>query len=286
MLKYIQENLIVIISTLSLIIAFSALMLNRKTSKLNSYNQIACYHVFLLKKGLLTQLVNKHDFNVKIYPSISSKVIPFDYSLCVRPYIGGIYRTQIFSIFDNDFSFGINKTCPLISSLKPKVFSTKKYANNSAYCFSSTPLYPYTYVLGKFDENQQKCDMQLNRYHFCIEITDYCNNTEIWYMSFSLLLSNIKDSQYKWKKCIYYNGYKYYTFHDINITSPKDIPKNFDRAATFNKSLTKIIANKEISIDSVNLMENDFDKLEYDLQLYEMKEYIEFLKRIKYNKLT
>lgn len=69
-------------------------------------------------------------------------------------------------------------------------------------------------------------DSQLNRYHFYIEITDYCKNTEIWYMSFSLLLSNIKETS-EWKKCTYYHGYEYYTFNDINIISPRDIPKNY-----------------------------------------------------------
>lgn len=281
MQNYLQDNLSVIISTLSLFVAFFALMINRKTARLNSYNQKACYHVFLVKKGLLQKTINKYDFNVKIYPSAISEIIPFDYSLCIRPYIGGIYRTQIFSDFDNQCTLGTAKTRPLILNKKPKGISPKKYANNEEYQFSSTPLFPYVYALGKFDEDSRKSDRQLNRYHFYIEITDYCNNTEIWYMSFSLLLSNIKESEYNWKKCTYYHGYKYYTFNDINIVSPKDIFKNVDRISNFNKSLSEIVEKEENSCDSINLINDGFSKMEYDLQLYEMKEYITFLEKIK-----
>lgn len=279
--SYIQNNPSIIISTLSLVVALLAFRVNRNTSKLNSYNQKACYHVFLLKKGLLAHLKNKYDFNAKIYPSICSEVIPFDYSLCIRPYIGGIYRTQIFSTFDNEYSLGINRTLPVILLAKPKGLSPKKYANKAEYYLSSTPLFPYAYAT----ENTQKSDRQLNRYHFYIEITDYCNNIEIWYMSFSLLLSNIKEENRNWNKCTYYHGYEYYTFNDINIISPRDIPKNLDRTNSFTKSIEEIVGKEENSLDSANLIEYGFDKMEYDFQLYEMKEYIAFLKRLSNNKI-
>lgn len=285
MISYLKTNPSIIISTLSLIVALLAFTVNRKTSKLNSYNQKACYNVFLIKKGLLAHLKNKYDFNAKIYPSICSEVIPFDYSLCIRPYIGGIYRTQIFSTFDNEYSLGINRTLPVILLAKPKGLSPKKYANKAEYYLSSTPQFPYAYASGKFDENTRKSDRQLNRYHFYIEITDYCNNIEIWYMSFSLLLSNIKEGKGKWYKCTYYHGYEYYTFNDINIVSPKDIPKNLDRTNNFTKSIEEIVGKKENSLDSVNLIEHGVDKMEYDFQLYEMKEYIAFLKRLRENKI-
>lgn len=275
-----SQDVSIIISILSLIVSLSALKLNRKISKLSSYNLKACYRVFLLQKGLVAKLFRQYDFSVKIYPSVSAGVIPFDYRLCIRSDIGGIYRTQIFSAFDNEFSLGINKTQPQVLTEKPKDFVPRKYANNSESSFLSTPFFPYAYAVGKFNSSLNKADEQLNRYHFYIEITDYCNNTEIWYMSFSLLLSNVKKTQYEWKKCKQYDGYEYYTFHDINITSPKDIPKNLDCATTFNKSLTEIIARKENSLESVNLIENGFAKVEYDFQLYEMKEYIDFLKRL------
>ncbi len=280
MVQYLQENPSIIISILSLVVAFFALILNKKISKLNSYNHRACYNVFLLKKGLKAQLLNKYDFSVKIYNSIESKAIPFSYSLCIRPYIGGISRAQIFSVFDNEYSLGINKTQPQVLIEKPKAFSFRKYANNLDCLFRSTPFYPYAYAVGNFDKDLKKAENQLNRYHFYIEISDYCNNTEIWYMSFSLLLSNKKDSQYEWNRCKYCEEYEFYSFHDINITSPKDVPKNLDRATTFNKNIKDIIDKKENSLESARLIEKGFLDLEYDFQLYEMKEYIEFLKKL------
>lgn len=281
-----KNNPSVIISTFSLIVALLALKVNRETAKLNSYNQKACYHVFVMKKGLIAHLLKKHIFNVKIFPSISSEVIPFDYRLYIQPYIGGIYRAQIFSTFDDEYVLGISKTGPTILTTKPKGFSLKKYANNLKYYLSSNLLFPYVYATSKFDENSQKSDNQLNRYHFYIEITDYCSNTEIWYMSFSLLLSNMNDPNYTWKKCTYYHGYDYFTFHDISIVSPNDIPKNFSRIENFNKSLDEIVGKEENTLDSVNLIEHGFEKLEYDLQLYEMKEYILLIKKLSNNKLT
>lgn len=285
MISYLKSNPSIVISTLSLFVALLAFIVNRKTSKLNSYNQKACYNVFLIKKSLLAHLKNKYDFNVKIFPSVCSNVIPFDFSLRIRPYIGGVYRTQIFSTFDNKYSLGINRTLPKILFSKPKGLSPKKYANKAEYYMSSSPLFPYACASGKFDENTQTADRQLNRYHFYIEITDYCNNIEIWYMSFSLLLSNIKEGNVKWRKCNYYHGYEYYTFNDINIVSPKDIPKNLDRANIFNKSLEEIVGKKEKSLDSFNLIKHGFDKMEYDFQLYEMKEYVSFLKKLHESKL-
>ena len=189
----------------------------------------------------------------------------------------------MFSTLNDENSLGISKTGPIILTTKPRDFSLKKYANKAEYYLSSKLLFPYAYATGKFDESTRKYDRQINRYHFYIEITDYCNNTQIWYMSFSLLLSNIKYPEYNWNKCTYCHYYEYYTFHDINIVSPKDISSNLDRIANSNKSLVEIIKEKENSFDSVNLIEHGFEQLEYDFQLYEMKEYISFLKKLSNN---
>lgn len=284
MIKYICENLSVPISVASLIVALFTLKLNRKNAKHNSYNQTACCHVFFMRRRLFARVINKYDFDIKIHNSISSKVIPFDYSLIVRPYIGGIYRMQLFSTFDNKNSLGINKTGPVILSSKPKRNLYKKYASDSEWHFSSTPLFPYFSAYGKVYENSKSYDKQLNRYHFYLEVTDFCKNTEIWYISFSLLLSDIKESEKKWEKYIFDKEYKYYTFADINIVSPRDIPKNLARVSDFSKTLEEIEGRQENSLNSTVLMQKGFDKLNYDLQLFEMKEYITFFKKLKAEK--
>lgn len=271
----------IVISALSLLIACLAFLVNQKNSTLNSYAQKACYQVFFVKRNFLELFLNKYRFNIKIYPSIMSEVIPFNYTLRIRPYIGGIYRTQLFTSFDDDFSLGTAKTGPILFETMPSKISLKKYANTSDHQLSTNVLFPYAYAVGKYDEKTRKSDNQLNRYHSYIEITDYCGNTEIWYMSFSLLLSNKKDTQYKWLKCTFYDGYDYYTYNNIAIVSPKDVLKNYNRTLKFNKSIDQIIGKTNNSLESKSLIENGFAKMEYDFQLYEMKEYINFLKKLK-----
>jgi len=56
---------------------------------------------------------------------------------------------------------------------------------------------------------------EFSRYHFCIEITDFNDNSEVWYVGFSLVVNRDKDMKVK-----------DYEFEDINIVSPKDIIKN------------------------------------------------------------
>ncbi len=191
----------------------------------------------------------------------------------------------MFSTFDDESSLGISKTLSNIVTEKVKHSLTKKYAYKSVTYFSSTPLYPYFSANGKFDENTRTCERKLNRYHFYIQITDYCNNSEIWYITFSLLLSNVKDEQKSWRKCKYDTGYIYYNFDDINIVSPIDISKNLNRVNNFKKCLEEIEGKEENSLDSTSLMKHGSDAINHDLQLFEMKEYIAFLKNLSDEKL-
>ncbi|WP_255763350.1 hypothetical protein [Clostridium butyricum] len=229
--------------------------------------------------------MKKYNFTVKISNSAYSKVIPFEHELIITPKIGGIYEAQMFSAFDDELSLGVNKTLPNIVPKKEKHSLSKEYAYKSVTSFSSTPLYPYFSVSGKFGENACKCEKKLNRYHFYIQIADYCNNIEIWYISFSLLLSNLEDEQKSWRKCSYDTGYAYYTFDDINIVSPRDIPKNLNRSNRFKKCLEEIEGKEENSLDSSTLIKDGFDTMNQNLQLFEMKEYIAFLKNLSDEKL-
>ncbi|WP_434307604.1 hypothetical protein [Clostridium botulinum] len=285
MIEYLQKNPNIAISIFSLITSIFALSFSQKTAKLNSYNQKGCYNIFLIPRGFFAKLMKKYDFTVKIYNSVTSKVIPFDYKLVISPKIGGIYEAQMFSTFDDESSLGINKTLPNILTKKAKHSLSKEYAYKSVTSFSSTPLYSYFSVSGKFGENTCKCERKLNRYHFYIQITDYCNNIEIWYISFWLLLSSIKDEQKSWRKCNYDTGYAYYIFDDINIVSPRDIPKNLNRANNFKKCLEEIEGKEENSLESITLIKDGFDTMNRDLQLLEMKEYIAFLKNLSDKKL-
>lgn len=285
MIEYLQKNPNIAISIFSLIISIFAIAFSQKTAKLNSYNQKGCYNIFFIPRGIFAKLMKRYSFTVKIYNSVDSNVIPFDYRLVINPSIGGVYGAQMFSTFEDESSLGINKTFPNIITEKLKYSLSKKYAFKSVTYFSSTPLHPYFSASGKFSEDTCTCERKLNRYHFYIQITDYCNNTEIWYISFSLLLSNVKDEQKSWRKCNYDTGYTYYNFDDINIVSPMDIPKNLNRANNFKKCLEEIEGKEENSLDSTTLIKHGFDTINYDLQLFEMKEYIAFLKKLSDEKL-
>lgn len=66
-----------------------------------------------MPRGFFAKLKEKYNFNVKIYNSVQSKVIPFEHEPIITPKIGGIYEAQMFSIFDDELSLGINKTLPI-----------------------------------------------------------------------------------------------------------------------------------------------------------------------------
>lgn len=125
----------------------------------------------------------------------------------------------------------------------------------------------------------------LNRYHFYLEITDYCNNTEIWYISFSLLLSNFKDYNLEWKHCYDCYGYKYYAYDDVCIVSPKDIIMNFNRINGFDENLDDILDIDRNNGESKSLKNNGYEGVRSKLQLYEMKKYHNFIKKLNDEKI-
>lgn len=267
------------IAIVSLLIAILAFYTSRKSAKLNSYNQRGAYEVLLLERKLNT---NK-SFEVKIFNSIMSKTLPFDYKLIVHSQIGGIYKAMKFDILGEKSFVGIAKTLPRINKTMLVFHPFKRYAYNTNIHFKSTPLFPY--ATAKNIDNDSENKLMLNRYHFYLEITDYCNNTEIWYISFSLLLSTDKEFNLYWKQCHDCYGYKYYAYDDICVVSPKDIIRNLDRIMDFDKNLKDIIDCYEHTNDSKSLMNDRYEKLISELQLYEMKEYHKFIKRLKDEKI-
>jgi len=262
------------IAIVSLLVAIFAFYTSKKSAKLNSYNQRGAYEVLLLER----KLNSNKSFEVKIFNSILSETLPFDYKLIVHSQLGGIYRTMKFDVLDKKTLIGIAKT--LHKKKKISVFHPfKKYAYNTNIHFDSSPLYPYATACVLNDASQN--DFMLSRYHFYLEITDYCNNTEIWYISFSLILSNEKEYDLKWKPCHNRYRYKYYAYDDICVVSPKDIIRNLDRIKTFDKSLNDIIDRDEYTGNSKSLINEGYVKINSKLQLYEMKEYHNFIKKLK-----
>ncbi len=124
MIEYLQKNPNIAISIFSLITSIFALSFSQKTAKLNSYNQKGCYNIFLIPRGFFAKLMKSMTY-CKIYNSVTSKVIPFDYKLVISPKIGGIYEAQMFSTFDDESSLGINKTLPNILTKKQNTLYLK-----------------------------------------------------------------------------------------------------------------------------------------------------------------
>lgn len=267
------------IALASLLVSIFAFYMSGKNTKLNSYSQNGVYSIILLNRKLS---INK-SLCVKIFDSATSDTLPFDYKLVVHSQVGGIYRAIVFNILDERNPIGMSKTIPTTNKRMLGFHPFKKYAYNTNIYFDSTPLFPYAsaYVLNDDSKN----NFMISRYHFYIEITDYCNNTEIWYVAFSLLLSNEKKCDFEWKPCHIRYGYKYYTYDDICVVSPKDIIRNLDRINTFNKSLNDIIDKDEHTGNSKSLMNKGYMKTNSELQLYEMKEYHKFIKELKNEKI-
>lgn len=263
-IKVLKGNFSIMISLLALITSIFSLILSEKNSKLNSYSQKAIYSIFLLKINWFNRLIKNYNFHVKIFNSVISQTIPFNYGIVIKPYIGGIHKAKIFSSLNENSYLGTEKNVPIITNNRTPIY-LKKYAYIYTTYFSSSPLFSY------FSFSMEKDNMMLNRYHLYILITDYCNNTEIWYISFSLLLKKNSNmyNEIEWKKFKGYCGFKYYCFDDINIVSSKELCSNIEKIENFKKTLEEIEKN------------TDFDSVKYDLQLYEMKEYLLFLEKTK-----
>jgi hypothetical protein len=123
-----------------------------------------------------------------------------------------------------------------------------------------------------------------HRYHRYIEITDYCGNTEIWYFSFLLCLSNLKEDTERERgwKCYRgtWGGFKYYKFVGFVIISPKYFPKNLNKTITYKKSLSDITGIESKFGESEEFVKKGYYKIVQELKLYEIREYHEFLQRL------
>lgn len=277
MSEFLKENGIAIFS---LCVAIVALSLNRKNSKLNSYDQHGSYIVFFQKETKIKRWLYGPQFCVKINNSSMLNVIAFDYNLKIKPLLGGIYRTHLFDDIEKKDYIGTTRTLPVVRTYKNKSKFPNKYAHQNMVNFSSTPIYSYFSVNGQFNKEESYFENRLCRYHKYIEITDYRGNTEIWYVSFSLHLSNLKEDR-NWKKCNGNVAFKYYKFDELNIVSPRDIPANLNRALQFNKDISNISGSEKSWGESERFVELGFSSINSELLLYEMKEYILFLDNLQ-----
>lgn len=285
--KFVEENILAVftacIAFFSFVIAIKSLFLNKNNSRLNSYNFKGNFSVYFKKNSELKQLFVPPSFKVKINNSIMSSTIPFEYTLQIVATIGGVFRAHCFNSMDDSSTLGVVKTLPIIKlKVKRKRFS-KKYAHENVISFSSDYFYSYFEALGRYDEENDFRENKLNRYHNYIEITDYCGNTEIWYFSFSLHLSNLEeDFKYgEWKTCCdSFDQFRYYRFSDFTIMSPKDLPMNLKRVFKAEKNLSDIEEEENDFSESKRFIDKGYKEIEYDLQLYEIKEYHDFLQKL------
>ncbi len=242
------------ISILALLVSILALRLNKINYITQSYYQNGSYKVFFVKLSCLDKILSRDCFEVKVSQSVISDSYVFPYYICITPNVGGIERSQLFDIIDTgSIVLGTCKTRPIIrNKFKKFNFINKKYAHSQIVSFGDVQKYPY------FINNYNDSRLSLSRYHFCIEITDFRSNTEIWYVSFSLVL-NKDDENYV------VDG----KFDDLNIVSQRDLVKNMNMLINFNETLDDIFKKDNV------------DDATYSLQLFEMKEYLNFLVKLK-----
>lgn len=258
------------IAILALLISILVFILNRQSTKLNSYNQHGHYSIYLKKTNFIEKLFS-FNFRVRISDSFSTNSINLDYTLKVKPLLGGISRAYLFDNItpqkNKGITRGITRTLPVIKNKDIKSFLHKQYAFKNTNTLSSSDWFPYFLVNGQKNKNENYFEKRLCRYHNYIEISDYSGNTEIWYISFSLLLSNLSADN-NWSKCKKNSYFKYYKFEDYSIVSPRDIPANLNKTIDFDKDLTTI---------KDDFITGGFSKTNFNLQLYEMKEYRIFI---------
>lgn len=244
------------ISILALIVSFFALRLNIRNYRAQSYYQNGSYKIFLVELSWLDNFLSRYCFKAKVTKSSGSNSYTFPYHIAISPNVGGVERAQFFEIIpDGGINLGIRKTIPIIKkNFKKFNFINKQYAHAQIISFGGSEKHPYFY--NSYNHSESKTS--LSRYHFCIEITDFKNNTEIWYVSFSLILNKDKGNDV-------ING----KFDDFTIVSPKDLIKNINEVTNFNTSLEDISKK------------DDINQVKYELQLFEMKEYLNFLSKVK-----
>ncbi|WP_312211821.1 hypothetical protein [Pseudescherichia sp.] len=287
----IKENIIPLVSAavaiVSLFVATRSLAQSKVSARLASYNARGSYDVFLTKDSQFKCCFGNANHQVKIYSSIMSGTIDFDYEINIIAINGGIYRAQLFENIEKREFIGISTTGPELRASIPTNSPPKKYANQGRVSFYGTPLFPYFSAASRENDTADEDAIQLNRYHQYIEITDFCGNTEIWYLAFSLHLSKLESDFNKadgWRALAKNSTpYKYYRFAAVTIVSPKDLPKNLDAALTPQQTLEEIRGSEESWQPSTQLSDAGWEAMNNKLKLYEMQEYYRFIKRIKDN---
>lgn len=287
----IKANIIPFVSAavaiISLFVATRSLAQSRLSARLASYNARGSYDVFLTEDSRFKRYFGDANHQVKIYSSVMSGTIDFDYEINIIAINGGIYRAQLFENIEKREYIGISTTGPELRTSIPKHSPPKKYANQGRISFYGTPLFPYFSAAGRENDTDDEDAIQLNRYHQYIEITDFCGNTEIWYLAFSLHLSNRENDFNKadgWRALAKNSTpYKYYRFAAVTIVSPKDLPKNLDAALTPQQTLQEIRGSEESWQPSVQLSDAGWEAMNNKLKLHEMQEYYRFIKRVKDN---
>ncbi|WP_313112738.1 hypothetical protein [Pseudescherichia sp.] len=286
-----KANIIPLVSAavaiVSLFVATRSLAQSKLSARLASYNARGSYDVFLTKDSQFKRYFGNANHQVKIYSSVMSGTIDFDYEINIVAMNGGIYRAQLFENIEKREFIGISTTGPELRTSIPKHSPPKNYANQGRVSFYGTPLFPYFSAAGRENNTADEDAIQLNRYHQYIEITDFCGNTEIWYLAFSLHLSNLESDFNKangWRALAKNSSpYKYYRFAAVTIVSPKDLPKNLDAALTPQQPLEEIRGSEESWQPSTQLSDAGWEAMNNKLKLYEMREYYRFIKRIKDN---
>ncbi|WP_314419829.1 hypothetical protein [Pseudescherichia vulneris] len=286
-----KANIIPLVSAavalVSLFVATRSLAQSKLSARLASYNARGSYDVFLTKDSRFKRYFGNANHQVKIYSSLMSGTIDFDYEINIVAKNGGIYRAQLFENIEKREYIGIGTTGPALRPSIPKHSPPKQYANQGRVSFYGTPLFPYFSAAGREGDANEQDAIQLNRYHQYIEITDFCGNTEMWYLAFSLHLSNQEgdfNKAHGWRALAKNSTpYKYYRFSDATIVSPKDLLKNLDAALTPQQTLEEIRGSEESWQPSAQLSEDGWEAMNNKLKLYEMREYYHFMRRIKEN---
>lgn len=286
MLVFIKENIASVLSVISLGVATLSLTLNKKNSRMTSYNARGNFIVSFSKISGLKKFFSDPDFSVKIYNSASSDIIELDQQIHITPLLGGIRRAQLFDGLENRNVLGISKTIYPALKRARKIKFPRRYAHEDLFSFNSSPLFAYFSASCTDEASEHSVDRKLNRYHSYIEITDFSGHSEIWYCAFSLHLSNLESDFVKrdnWKRLRDdgFSHFKYYRFADFTVLSPIDLYKNLAIALTPQTPLAEIRGCNEEYQTSLKLMQDGYRALEYELQQYELREYYYFLSQIK-----
>lgn len=256
LLKSLVSNLSLLVSVLAIFISALALKFNKKSAKEASFYKKGSYNVFF--RGRLFQTLR-----IKIYSGLISDYIDTGFNIQIVPKTGGFHRVIMFDGLNINSIIGISEN-KLISKKLETRKEFRKYAYQYTTFFISSSIFPYF----EKDWKLKNKEVGLRRYNKYIEITDFLGNSEIWYFSFSLILSTKKDKNYRWKKHRgKLNKDMYYRISDYIIFSPKDLIENINFISeNYNLKLS--------SLESEFDEECDLEKISRELKLYEINEYL------------